>query len=415
MNKKYKLSLSIIIIIFLALLILMIGYFLYHYNLKKNSAEVLIQDNLSINYMNGRNFEFSSKEKEIEFSVINDSNEESMFHIILNNVEGTGQSATYKLLEDNNVKVSDTDLLTSTYLTISSFVNIAPDSTKSFKLIIKNAKKEKIKFELSVEKASNEDPNFSQVILNDNSINKETKVKVGELSVNDEGLIMDIDDNGNTFYFRGNVKNNYFEFANKTWRIVKVNGNGTVKVILDDVIEKSSVYDEKLNNKIDNLNKKNNNKIYSTLDDWYQNNLKDFDKYISLSKFCNDLTKENETMSNYNRINVLNNPTFNCLGKTYSSKIGILTVDEVIYAGASLNGINNNYYLYNDSIKDSWWTQSAFKDSVEGLYYYEISPNGEILLNSTGDVSKNIRPVINLMKNVEVTGAGTKENPYKLK
>ena len=416
MSKKYKISLSIITAIILGLLCLIIGYFIYQYNLKKNSAEVLIQDNHSINDMNGRKFEFSSKEKEIEFSVINDSDEESMFHIILNNVDVSGNNSTYKLLENGNSKVGTTDLVTSTYLTLSSFINIEPNSTKSFKLIIKNQEKNKIKFKLNVEKASNEDPNFSQVILNNNLINKESKTKVGEnSSVNDEGLIMDIDDNGNTFYFRGNVVNNYLEFANKIWRIVKINGDGTVKIILDDVIEKSNIYDEKSNDIIENLNKKSNNKIYTTLENWYQNNLKDYDNYISLSKFCNDLSKENETMSNYNRVNVLNNPTFNCLGRTYSSKIGVLTVDEIIYAGASLSENNTFYYLYNEEIKDSWWTQSAFKNSVEGLYYYEISASGQILSNSTGDVSKNIRPVINLNKDVEVIGEGTKENPYKLK
>ena len=58
---------------------------------------------------------------------------------------------------------------------------------------------------------------------------------------------------------------------------------------------------------------------------------------------------------------------------------------------------------------------SAFKDGVEGLYFYEISSNGEILMNSTGDVSKGIRPVINLNENIEMTGEGTLENPYKVK
>ena len=124
MSKKYKISLSIITAIILGLLCLIIGYFIYQYNLKKNSAEVLIQDNLSINYMNGRKFEFSSKEKEIEFSVINDSDEESMFHIILNNVDVSGNNSTYKLLENGNSKVGTTDLVTSTYLTLSSFLKI---------------------------------------------------------------------------------------------------------------------------------------------------------------------------------------------------------------------------------------------------------------------------------------------------
>ena len=75
------------------------------------------------------------------------------FHIILNNVDVSGNNSTYKLLENGNSKVGTTDLVTSTYLTLSSFINIEPNSTKSFKLIIKNQEKNKIKFKLNVEKA----------------------------------------------------------------------------------------------------------------------------------------------------------------------------------------------------------------------------------------------------------------------
>ena len=86
MEKKYKITLIIIFTIILSITVIGTGYFLYKNNLKKNSAEVLIDENLSINYLNGRKFEFNDKEKEINFSVINDSNEESMYHIILNDV-----------------------------------------------------------------------------------------------------------------------------------------------------------------------------------------------------------------------------------------------------------------------------------------------------------------------------------------
>ena len=40
------------------------------------------------------------------------------------------------------------------------------------------------------------------------------------------------DDYGTSYYFRGSVKNNYVEFANKCWRIVRIGGDNTVKLIL---------------------------------------------------------------------------------------------------------------------------------------------------------------------------------------
>ena len=38
---------------------------------------------------------------------------------------------------------------------------------------------------------------------------------------------------GTSYYYRGNVTNNYVKFADKYWRIVRINGDGTVRVIYD--------------------------------------------------------------------------------------------------------------------------------------------------------------------------------------
>ena len=40
------------------------------------------------------------------------------------------------------------------------------------------------------------------------------------------------DDYGTSYYFRGAVTNNYVEFANKCWRIVRIVGDGSVKLVL---------------------------------------------------------------------------------------------------------------------------------------------------------------------------------------
>ena len=40
------------------------------------------------------------------------------------------------------------------------------------------------------------------------------------------------DDYGTSYYLRGVVKNNYVQFANKCWRIVRINGDGSVKLVL---------------------------------------------------------------------------------------------------------------------------------------------------------------------------------------
>lgn len=48
---------------------------------------------------------------------------------------------------------------------------------------------------------------------------------------NDEGLYMAPDDFGESYYFRGTVVDNYVEFAGYIWRIVRVNGDGSVRLV----------------------------------------------------------------------------------------------------------------------------------------------------------------------------------------
>ena len=47
----------------------------------------------------------------------------------------------------------------------------------------------------------------------------------------DEGLFMAEDDEGESYYYRGAVKNNYVSFAGLTWRIIRRNGDGSVRMI----------------------------------------------------------------------------------------------------------------------------------------------------------------------------------------
>lgn len=60
-----------------------------------------------------------------------------------------------------------------------------------------------------------------------------TKYTYNEVVSNDStvGLYETIDDTGTTYFYRGNVKNNYVSFAGFIWRIVRRNGNGTVRMI----------------------------------------------------------------------------------------------------------------------------------------------------------------------------------------
>ena len=55
----------------------------------------------------------------------------------------------------------------------------------------------------------------------------------GNDATTDEGIYSAQDDYGTSYYFRGAVENNYVKFANKYWRIIRINGDGTIRLIYD--------------------------------------------------------------------------------------------------------------------------------------------------------------------------------------
>ncbi len=56
--------------------------------------------------------------------------------------------------------------------------------------------------------------------------------QIGTISTTDEGLKCTQDDYGTTYYYRGAVENNYLEFAGMCWRIVRITGDGSAKLVL---------------------------------------------------------------------------------------------------------------------------------------------------------------------------------------
>ena len=91
------------------------------------------------------------------------------------------------------------------------------DSTKIFKA----------KFEL-IDTESSIKPTFAETILADNKVNKEKTVDYTKVATTDEGLNYTTDDKGEIYYFRGNTKNNYFQFAGQTWRILRINSDKSI-------------------------------------------------------------------------------------------------------------------------------------------------------------------------------------------
>ena len=65
------------------------------------------------------------------------------------------------------------------------------------------------------------------------TINSDRTVNVTSAESTDGYVCSASDAYGTSYYYRGNVTNNYVKFADKYWRIIRINGDGTVRVIYD--------------------------------------------------------------------------------------------------------------------------------------------------------------------------------------
>ena len=82
-------------------------------------------------------------------------------------------------------------------------------------------------------------------------------------------------------------------------------------------------------------------------------------------------------------------------------------------AGASTSD-NTSYYLYNSDIETDYYTMSSAR-YVNNVYYpFIVTTNGAIDYNTSGELLRGIRPVINIIKTARVTGDGTQDNPYQI-
>ena len=286
------------------------------------------------------------------------------------------------------------------------------------------------------------------------------------------------DDYGTSYYFRGAVKNNYVQFANKCWRIVRVNGDGSIKLVLhnDNTSSSSSpcaasnnsttaafarysgsTYNTAFNSSYNdnayvgfmygtagssdyasthaNTNKSD---ILKNLETWYNNNLKTYESKLADTIWCNDKSTVSGGLGYgtnatdygaYNRLASTKQPTLKCpndnnggkLSKftvddtkngngNLTYKIGLLTADEIAFAGSIAYTYNRSTYLQENTGTTWWWSLSPSSFSGGNAIVWGVY-SGVLYDYSVNDYD-GLRPVISLISSTNVTGDGTSENPY---
>lgn len=409
MRAKYKRGLTIIGFLLVLTMGLGIAYLLYD-KVMSDETEVVVVDELSINYMDGFKIK---KVGEYSFSITNNSDKDVHYEILAKDFSNYVADIKYDLISaDAKYNVTNAKMNIDDYILASSIL-IEAKSTQNFTIRVKDNKE--IGFNLEVRKIEDSDEYFYMTILKHNEIKKSTLTRVlDEVATTNEGLIEDVDDLGLTYYFRGNVPNNYVKLGDSLWRIVRINGDNSVKLILNDVVDDLAKYNEKS----EEYESFEDTTINEYLKSYYDINLKEFDSYIVNAKYCNESNKieaNGEIIYNgFTRLITDKIPTFNCLGNVYSSKIGLLTADEMVYAGANFLGENRDYYLYLNDNENIWWTSTLAKAKSNDFYPFSVLADGKLDSSSSGLLYKGFRPTINLMRKTKMVGEGTIDNPYVL-
>ena len=248
---------------------------------------------------------------------------------------------------------------------------------------------------------------------------------------------------GTSYYFAGAPTDNWVRFGGFYWRIVRVNGDGSVRLIYNGTSTTTTGTGTMINN---GANQKFNSSsdrseyvglkytegsqhgqttdspILNTLQSWYtSSNLDDYADYIDTSVgFCSDRnmasgsswsSQPSSTIYYAARERLYTNksPSLACTtSDIITEPVGLITADEVSFAGGVLGTNNTSYYLYNNQY---YWTMSPYNFDGSYAVVFAVISDGS-LGNGFVNIAWGVRPVINLKANTKFQGSGTTSDPY---
>ena len=303
------------------------------------------------------------------------------------------------------------------------------------------------------------------------TVNEDGSVSVTAVEATNGYLCKAKDAYGDSYYYRGNVTNNYVKFADKYWRIVRINGDGTVRVIYDGTSAHAngeSSSDRQIGTSAFNSSyndnayvgymygatgastyatahaNTNNSTIKTYIDNWYKTNILGTanEEYLADNIFCNDRSLagnntgtgagtstsyyrwyngpwESESYSKYNNKMMLTCPQQNdAFTVSDTSKgngaltypVGLLSTDEIALAGG-WNEENSGYYLYSGQV---WWASSPDFFYGNIAFVRRVLSNGYANSDNDVNLAHGVRPVFNLKADTLAQGSGTSSDPYRI-
>ena len=259
---KTNISISYMFILFGICALMMVGYFSYawftvqwvqKYSVVTGNltATLVIGDNsITINGAGIISYTPTTNQDVITIKVTNTSNRDAK------------NSIYYYDLADTNIVVGYT--ADSENIPLTTGVVVEKDKSLTYKIVIINSKEKEIQIGSSMglindnlslpvnakeivktEDSYCQDNGFTTlsdcmlVIANHEASADAAKTAIKakgtpdftKVATTDEGLYMAEDDEGESYYYRGAVKNNYVSFAGFIWRIIRRNGDGSIRLI----------------------------------------------------------------------------------------------------------------------------------------------------------------------------------------
>ena len=215
---------------------------------------------------------------------------------------------------------------------------------------------------------------------------------------------------GTEYVFRGEYPNNYAKFNNSTWRIIKINEDGTIKLMINDKKIEKTVWDDRYNSETSGYTGKNNFRVSRILEEL--NELYKDTKYVSKENkallvkgnWC--IGKMQESGEYISNIDV-------CSDIYNDSYIGLLTIKEAVEPSldSECKFIYDNTctnYNYLEEIELGWTLNATSDYSQEAFVAIgaTVSPKNASAINI-------LRPVVNINSDILYkSGTGTESDPY---
>jgi len=210
---------------------------------------------------------------------------------------------------------------------------------------------------------------------------EETK---GEIYQYNEKLVTELSnlsepDLNGTRYVTGLVEDNYVQYSGKEWRIVALNGDGTVKLVTQDALT-SIEWD--ING--------NNNYATSQMRRWLNN----------------------EFLPTLNEKKLLATSTLDYGYGTLDEKVGLLTINDFYASGGSNYSDTSKTYL---KTKYSWWTMTPYTVENNASKVWCVTDSGTAFNGDTTATSIGARPSVNLISDIRILGGtGIQLDKYKI-